>query len=110
MAIGWVLETGIYSKMASDVGQNQNWTIEWTRPSNRELESLKLSHVLLLIYMFGAMIMISMFVFGLEVLGLLSQGGKRIKKVPAGVPMVLTAWKAQHVKHVHLANDIPEIV
>ena len=110
MAIGWVLETGIYSKMAIDVGQHQNWTIEWTRPSTHELESLKLSHVLLLIYMFGAMIMISMFVFGLEVLGLLSQGGKRIKKVPAGVPMVLTAWKAQHVKHVHVANDIPEIV
>ena len=110
MAIGWWLDTGIYSKMASDVGHLKNWTTEWTQPSTRELESVKLSHVLILFIIFGAMILLSMFVFGLEVLGLLSQGGKRIKKVPAGVPMVLTAWKAQHVKHVHVANDIPEIV
>ena len=70
------METGIYSKMASDAGHLRNWTTEWTRPSTHELESLKLSHVLLLFYIFGAMIMLSMFVFGLEVL---SQGGKRIK-------------------------------
>ena len=107
MAIGWVLETGIYSKMASDVGQNQNWTIEWTRPSNRELESLKLSHVLLLIYMFGAMIMLSMFVFGLEVL---SKGGKRVKEFPARIQRVLDAGYPKHVQCVHVANGIPEIV
>ena len=67
MAIGWWLDTGIYSKMASDVGQHQNWTTEWTRPSTQELESVKLSHVLLLFIIFGAMIMLSMLVFGLEV-------------------------------------------
>ena len=67
MAIGWWLDTGIYSKMASDVGQHQNTTTEWTRPSTQELESVKLSHVLLLFIIFGAMIMLSMLVFGLEV-------------------------------------------
>ena len=67
MAIGWWLETGIYSKMASDVGQHKNWTTEWTRPSTQELEPVKLSHVLLLFIIFGAMIMLSMLVFGLEV-------------------------------------------
>ena len=110
MAIGWWLDTGIYSKMASDVGHLKNWTTEWTQPSTRELESVKLSHVLILFIIFGAMILLSMFVFGLEVLRLPSQGGKRIKKVRAGVRRVPTAWKAQHVKRVHVANDIPEIV
>ena len=85
MAIGWWLDTGIYSKMTSDVGQHQNWTTEWTRPSTQELESVKLSHVLLLFIIFGAMILLSMFVFGLEVLRILSQGGKRKKKVFARI-------------------------
>ena len=76
MAIGWWLETGIYSKMASDVGQHQNWTTEWTRPTTHELESLKLSHILPLVFIFGAMIMLSMFILGLEVL---SQGGHKDK-------------------------------
>ena len=73
------METGIYSKMASDVGHLKNWTTEWTRPSTHELESLKLSHILPLIFIFGAMIMLSMFILGLEVL---SQGGIRIKECP----------------------------
>ena len=77
MAIGWWLETGIYSKMAKDVGQNQNWTTEWTRPTTHEQESLKLSHLLLLFIIFGAAIMFSMGAFGLEVL---SQRGKRKKE------------------------------
>ena len=94
MAIGWWLDTGIYSKMASDVGQHQNWTTEWTQPSTQELESVKLSHVLPLFIIFGAMILLSLFVFGLEVLRLLSQGGKKIKQVRAGVPRVQTAWMA----------------
>ena len=68
MAIGWWLETGIYSKMENDVGENQNWTTEWTQPTTHEQESLKLSHLLIMFILFGAMITVSIIVFGLELL------------------------------------------
>ena len=67
MAIGWWLETGIYSKMAEDVGQNQIWTTAWTQPSTHEKETLKLSHILPLFIIFGASIVLSITTFGLEV-------------------------------------------
>ena len=108
MAIGWWLETGIYSKMASDVGHLKNWTTEWTRPSTHELESLKLSHILPLIFIFGAMIMLSMLILGVEVLS--QGGGIRIKEFLTRSQRVPDTGYAKHVKCVYVANGIPEIV
>ena len=93
--------------MASDVGHLRNWTTEWTRPTTHELESLKLSHILPLIFIFGAMIMLSMLILGLEVL---SQGGIRMKEFRTCSQRVPDAGYAKHVKCVYVANGIPEIV
>ena len=69
-AIGWWLETGIYSKMESDVGRNRNWTTEWKRPTTNPKESLEVGHVLPLFIIFVAAIMFSTVVFGIELLSL----------------------------------------
>ena len=66
MAIGWWLETGIYSKMADDVGRNQNWTKEWTRPTTNPRGALELSHILPPLIIFGVAITCSIIVFWLE--------------------------------------------
>ena len=66
MAIGWWLETGIYSKMADDVGRNQTWTKEWTRPTTSPRGSLELSHILPPLIIFGVAITSSIILFGLE--------------------------------------------
>ena len=111
MAIGWWFDTGIYSKMARDVGYLRNWTTEWTLPSTHELESLKISHVLPLTFIFGAMIILSMFVFWFEVL---SQGGKRMKESRARARVLSQrgpdAGYAQRVHRINVATVTPIIV
>ena len=65
-ALGWWFDTGIYTKMAWDVGVNQNWTSIWTIPNRHEKVALNLSNVLPLFIVFGATTMLSIAVFGLE--------------------------------------------
>ena len=80
MAIGWWFDTGINSKMESDVWRGprgKNRTTEWKRPTTNPKESLEPSHVLLILIIYGAATMFSTVVFGLE---LLSQRHKRMKQ------------------------------
>ena len=111
MAIGWWLETGIYSKMENDVAKNQNWTTEWTRPTTHELESLKLSHLLIMFIIFGAMITVSMIVFGLELLsGVVISRASRQRKPKKGFtkPGYLKPRKALNPSRV--ADGMPKVV
>ena len=78
--VGWWLETGIYSKMESDVWlkkmKYKNWTTEWKRPTTNPKESLELGHVLPIFIIFGALIIFSVVVFWLE---LLNQRHRRMR-------------------------------
>ena len=56
--------------MKRDVGQNKNWTTEWTRPTGQELVPLILSHVLVLLIIFICGITLSIMVFGLEIVSI----------------------------------------
>ena len=73
MAIGWGQETGILSKMADDVGQNQTWTKEWIRPTTNPRGALEMSHIVPPLIIFGVAITSSIIVFGLE---LVNKNGK----------------------------------
>ena len=83
--VGWWQETGIYSKMESDVWltkmKYKNWTSEWKRPTTNQKESLELGHVLPIFIIFGTSIIFSAVVFGLE---LLNQRYRRMRQ-KAGV-------------------------
>ena len=107
MAIAWWLDTGIYSRMENHVGQNQNWTTEWTQPTTNEKESLKLSHVLPLLIIFGAAIMTSMIVFGLE---LLIRRVKRIKESRTSAKRHPKTGITQPFHQINMANSMPKIV
>ena len=65
--LGWWFDTGIYTKMALNVGVNQRWSSNfWSVPTNHEKETLHFSNVLPLFIFFGVAIVISIFAFGME--------------------------------------------
>ena len=105
------METGIYAKMENDVGKNQNWTTEWNRPTTHEQESLKLSHLLIMFIIFGAMIMVSMTVLGLELLsgGVISRASRQRKPNKGFTkPGCLKPRKAFNLSMV--AEGMPKVV
>ena len=69
MAIAWCMDTGILSKMVTDVnmvfGSNHNY---WTKPKIRENRPLVLFHGLPSIIICGASLFLSTVVFGLELI------------------------------------------
>ena len=105
------METGIYAKMENDVGKNQNWTIEWKRPTTHEQESLKLSHLLIMFIIFGVMIMVSMTVLGLELLsgGVITRASRQRKPNKGFTkPGYLKPRKAFNLSMV--AEGLPKVV
>ena len=117
MAIGWWFDTGINSKMESDVWRGprgKNRTTEWKRPTTNPKESLEPSHVLLILIIYGAATMFSTVVFGLE---LLSQRYKRMKqkeietkfykKIERRVEDTRTTEKTIH--RINAAHGMPQI-
>ena len=61
--------------MVWDVGENLKWTTVWSRPTTLENVSLNLNHVLPLFILLGAAIVLSITVFGLEILCRMKRSG-----------------------------------